>query len=91
MFQFPPKKINSFYGYKTPLSMKNQENWDFAQRFASKEMMKLGLVLAAFCGLAFVTDFSNSTNLILGLFLAVIVIFIFFLRVEKAIRKNPGN
>jgi uncharacterized membrane protein len=38
---FPPKKINSLYGYRTPNSMKSQENWDFANRYSNR----LALVL----------------------------------------------
>lgn len=36
---FPPKKIDSLYGYRTPRSMKNQENWDFAQKMAARTMI----------------------------------------------------
>lgn len=28
---FPPRDINALYGYRTPLAMKNQANWDYAQ------------------------------------------------------------
>lgn len=28
--KFPPKKINSRYGYRSVSSMKSQETWDFA-------------------------------------------------------------
>ncbi|QOI97015.1 MAG: SdpI family protein [Flammeovirgaceae bacterium] len=33
--QFPPKKINHWYGYRTPRSMRSQEAWDFANRYSS--------------------------------------------------------
>lgn len=36
---FKPKKINSWYGYRTINSMKNQANWDFAQGFCSKYLI----------------------------------------------------
>ncbi|MFH6964306.1 SdpI family protein [Flavobacterium plurextorum] len=32
---FPPKKINSFYGYRTTNSIKNKSNWDFAQKYSA--------------------------------------------------------
>lgn len=44
---FPPKKINSFYGYRTPLSMKNQESWDEANRYSGEYMIKAGLICVA--------------------------------------------
>ena len=45
MLRFPPKKINYFYGYRTPSSMKNQKNWDFAQTYSAKEFTKAGVIL----------------------------------------------
>ncbi len=36
---FPPKKINSFYGYRTPKSMKNETIWHFANGFFSKQFL----------------------------------------------------
>ena len=29
-WKFPPKKINHFYGYRTPKAMQNLEIWNFA-------------------------------------------------------------
>jgi uncharacterized membrane protein len=29
---FRPKKVNALYGYRTKRYMKNQTNWDFAQK-----------------------------------------------------------
>lgn len=31
---FPPKGINMVYGYRTPSAMKNDRNWEFANRWA---------------------------------------------------------
>ncbi|WP_299626423.1 SdpI family protein [uncultured Tenacibaculum sp.] len=36
---FPPKKINSFYGYRTPRTMQNQNIWDFANNFFNKQFL----------------------------------------------------
>lgn len=41
----PPKDINSFYGYRTSMSMKSRETWDFAHRYFGKLWFILGLVL----------------------------------------------
>ena len=43
---FPPKKINSLYGYRTPNSMKSQERWDFSQKYSSNLMWKCGVGIA---------------------------------------------
>jgi len=39
MLKWPPKKINSLYGYRTKRSMKNQENWDFSQVLSAKKLV----------------------------------------------------
>ena len=38
----PPKTINHISGYRTALSMKNQETWDFANKQVSKFWVPLG-------------------------------------------------
>ena len=40
----PPKKINWWYGYRTKQSMKNQEQWDFAQKLGAKNMIRFSLI-----------------------------------------------
>jgi uncharacterized membrane protein len=44
MKRFPPKRINSLYGYRTAASMKNQQTWDEANNYSAKLMIKAGLV-----------------------------------------------
>lgn len=44
LFKFPPKKINGLYGYRTRRSMKNQKNWDYAQRMGGKLMVKFSVL-----------------------------------------------
>jgi len=36
---FPPKKINSFYGYRTHRTMQNQDVWDFANTLFNKNLL----------------------------------------------------
>ncbi|MBK0369704.1 SdpI family protein [Flavobacterium agrisoli] len=88
MYVFPPKKINSLYGYRTKRSMENQEKWDFAQIYSSKEMMKWGFVLACGFLLSFITHFDNTINMNIGLGLMFVTVFILFWRVEKAIKNQ---
>lgn len=40
--KFPPKQINSLYGYRTARSMKSKEAWNAANRFASIMMIAGG-------------------------------------------------
>ncbi len=39
----PPKSINGLYGYRTPRSMSNQTNWDLAQNYWPKVLLKLSI------------------------------------------------
>ena len=36
LYVFRPKQINGLIGYRTKKSMKNQENWNFSQKYATK-------------------------------------------------------
>ena len=40
-----PKEINSFYGYRTTMSMKNKDTWEFAHNHFAKIWYRLGLIL----------------------------------------------
>ena len=47
----PPQKINRFFGYRTAMSMKNQDTWDFAHKYCGRIWFKLGwgvLLLSVF-------------------------------------------
>ncbi len=49
---WPPKKINHFYGYRTPRSMRNQDTWDEAQRYSTCMLQYAALATTAFQVLA---------------------------------------
>jgi len=86
MLKFPPKNINSLYGYRTKNSMKNNERWSFAQKYSAFEMIKLGGLLAI-CGcLGFFFEPAGNIGVFIGLGLIVITSVILFLRVENAIK-----
>ena len=42
--QNAPKKINRVVGYRTAMAMKNQETWDFAQKYSGKIMHYAGML-----------------------------------------------
>lgn len=41
----PPLKPNSWYGFRTTLSMRNQETWEEANSFSANRMLQAGLIL----------------------------------------------
>lgn len=42
LFQnLPPQKINSYFGFRTKKSMKNQKNWEISQREIAIQLKKI--------------------------------------------------
>lgn len=41
----PPRTINDLYGYRTTMSMKNHDTWNFAHQYAGKLWFRWGLFL----------------------------------------------
>lgn len=52
LFMFPPNKVNSIYGYRTPSSMKNDSTFKFANKYSSKLLMLFTLVSFLICLIA---------------------------------------
>lgn len=46
MMDHPPKTINAAYGYRTTMSMMNQDTWDYAQAACAKRWRRWGRILA---------------------------------------------
>lgn len=88
MLRFPPRKINGLYGYRTPSSMKSKDRWDFAQKYSSKEMMKLGVLLALSGLIGLIYQPNENTATIIGLGLMFLVVIALVIRVEAAIKKK---
>ena len=91
MYKFPPKKINSLYGYRTTNSMKTQERWDFSQKYSSVLMLYCGLflVLISFLGLFF--ELSKVKEVLMSMILIFLVIFAIIYKTETAIKQKFKN
>ena len=72
--KYPPKKINTLYGYRTKQSMSDQKKWDFAQVYSTKLMMKYSILytLTAVFGIIF-----SEINLYIQLVLAIVIMIVF--------------
>ncbi len=44
MWKHCPKEINGIMGYRTTMSMKNQDTWSFAHEYAGKLWWKMGWI-----------------------------------------------
>ena len=89
--RFPPKKINDLYGYRTGNSKKNQEVWNFSQKFSSIKMIQSGLFLVAISFLGMVFHPDEKVQLIVGIGLSILICVFLFYTTEKAIKKNFQN
>ncbi|NQX77480.1 SdpI family protein [Gilvibacter sp.] len=90
--KYPPKKINSFYGYRTPKSMKTQATWDFANQYSSLLMMQITLysfVLPFLCYLFF--PHLNILITLTGHSLLLLLILVFTERELKARFDQDGK
>lgn len=86
LFKFPPKKINSLYGYRTHRSMKNQDVWNYAQKKSAKEMMKVGLTMGLFSTLDLIFVIPEAWGLTFGLGMLIIFSAGLLLKVERNLK-----
>lgn len=84
--KFPPKKINGIYGYRTSRSMKSQENWDIAQRYSSRLMLKQGLGILAIAGLLNVLPLPEEVAAIISVALLILSVIVLFVQTEKKLK-----
>ena len=85
---FPPKNINSLYGYRTTSSMRNQETWQLANQFAARLMIQMGGLLAMVGALTFLLPPSPVTGLVAGTALVILSVVMQVYFTEKHINKH---
>ena len=91
LYFFPPKKMNHFYGYRTPKSMTNETTWAFAQKYSSVKMIQGGLFLLFVYVISFISNFPASTDEIIGLITLLGVVIFMIFSTEKAIKTKFPN
>ena len=88
-----PEKINMIYGYRTSMSMKNKDTWEFAHRHCGRIWRRLGAVTLPVSVIPFLFVIGHSEDTV-GVVLTVIVtlqtlvIIGSILPTEIALRKN---
>jgi len=88
MKKYPPKNINSLYGYRTPNAMKTQERWDFAQKYAAAKMMRTGFLLIVLGILGSFINLPQLWNVAIGLVLLIVLSILMIVKVENAIQRK---
>ena len=88
-----PKKINYIFGYRTDMSMKNRETWEFAHKHIGKLWFRLGLLLIPITVIPMLFVIGNSENVVATVGLIVgfvntvtLIVPIFF--TEKVLSKS---
>lgn len=61
---YPPKNINTGYGYRTKASMRNRQTWEEANRYSSKLMLLFGIALATIGLLSYFVSLLSRTGII---------------------------
>src|SRR5690554_3098253 len=89
MYFFPPKKVNSLYGYRTARSMKNQKNWDFAQKYSAKIMAFIGFGMVIISFTRTLLPFDNDQTAIFGVAILLLSVIILLVIVERKLKKIP--
>ena len=94
-----PKKINYLFGYRTDMSMKNRDTWEFAHKYFGKLWFRFGLLLIPITVIPMLFVIGNSENVVATVGLIVgfvntvtLIVPIFF--TEKALNKafdKDGN
>lgn len=92
-FKSAPKEINSSFGYRTSMSMKNEDTWKFAHHYFGKIWRTLGwiLVVPSIIPMLFVIGKDNDSVGYMGLtitFLQLIPLILPIFFTEKALRKH---
>ena len=88
-----PGKINSIFGYRTALSMKNEDTWSFAHKHMGKLWFRAGIIIlpvsiaAMFFALGKGEDTIYSFVTVVTLIQTVLLVILIF-PTEAALRKN---
>lgn len=90
--KYPPKKVNSLYGYRTKRSMVSQEAWDFAQPYSGKLMIRYMIIYTLTASLAAPM---KDLNILVGVFLSILTMILFMaipiIKTEKELKARFEN
>ena len=88
-----PKEINAVFGYRTPMSMKNKDTWEFAHEYCGKIWYVCGLILLPITVVCLLLIIGKSEDyvgmgggIICGVQLIPLIVSIF--PTEMALKKN---
>lgn len=91
-YQSPPSEINPLMGYRTKMSMKSQEHWNFAQKYSARLMAIGGSIMIGLSLLSYFIPVDTEYKQIGGVVLLVLNAVYVIIATEVALRKQfPKN
>lgn len=88
MLKYPPKNINSLYGYRTNRSRKSQESWDFAQKYSAKKMIVFSVVLIILAIFGLKISFNEAIDVSIGIALILLACIVPLVQTEKKLKEK---
>ncbi len=88
-----PKEINMLFGYRTNMSTKNKDTWEFAHNFCGKLWRRFGIVLLPFSVIVMAFLFGKDKDAVGNVataltFFQLIFIFVSIILTEKSLKKT---
>ena len=88
-----PKEINSLFGYRTTMSMKNKDTWEFAHHYCGRLWLVLGMImlpLSVIPMLCFINQDIDVVGIAGGIIegIQVVILLISIFPTEKALKKT---
>ena len=85
-YKFPPKKINSLYGYRTVKAMQNQQIWDFANGIFNKNLLIYSGI--SLLGSLLLASFTSKELTWQPMLLVLLCIVVSILKTERSLTDN---
>lgn len=88
-----PKEINAVFGYRTSMSMKNKDTWEFAHKYCGRLWYRCGTVLLLVSAVAMLFTIGRSesvTGTVAAVVCALQIVFLIgsIYPTEKALKQN---
>lgn len=88
-----PEKINGVFGYRTSMSMKNKDTWEFAHKFCGRLWYRYGAALLPVSAVIMLFTIGKSENATgtaatIVCFLQVVFLMVPVYFTEKALKQN---
>lgn len=85
---FPPRKMNSLYGYRTSASMQSPEHWHFAQGYSTARMFEAAVLLLLLGSAYEFVPLTLQTRTGIGIAALLAVTIYIIVRTEYALKRK---